>query len=231
MHHRKALLIGNTDGIGLALTHLLLARWFHVIGLSRRDSTVVHPMYSHIVQDVSEDAFRGVLEGVVSTHSDIDVCVYCAGVGAVLDLKNIAAETKVFQVNLMSAVIATEVAIKNMLTRGAGHFIGLSSVMDMVISSEVPSYTASKAGISSYWEGLGLALAGSNVKVSNIRFGFVDTKMADAPVKPFLMSAQQAAEFIFEIIKKPRIRATKPIIMGFLMWLYSLPIRLKLLFQ
>ncbi|MCB9089370.1 MAG: SDR family NAD(P)-dependent oxidoreductase [Calditrichae bacterium] len=64
-------------------------------------------------------------------------------------------------------------------SRGAGRaFIGLSSLADEMISAEAPSYHAAKAGFSNYLEGLALALKPSGVRVTNLRFGFVDTKMA-----------------------------------------------------
>ena len=108
----------------------------------------------------------------------MSVCIYCAGIGGQLELDNLAFETKVFAVNLMSAVVTTEVVLGHMIRNDAGHFIGLSSIADAMTSSRAPSYSASKAGLSRYWEGLGLALARRNVKLTNVRFGFVDTRTA-----------------------------------------------------
>ena len=47
-----AVIIGNTDGIGLALTRQLLDRGFEITGISRRPSTLVHEAYRHCVIDV-----------------------------------------------------------------------------------------------------------------------------------------------------------------------------------
>jgi len=52
------------------------------------------------------------------------------------------------------------------------------------VSSEAPAYNASKAALSSYVEGLSLALRGTGVALTNVRLGFVDTKMAKASAKP-----------------------------------------------
>ena len=46
--------------------------------------------------------------------------------------------------------------------------------------SAAPSYSASKAGLSSWLGGLALALRPRGVHVTNVRLGFVDTKMAKA---------------------------------------------------
>lgn len=203
-------------------------RGYQVIGLSRSPTSISHEKYQHFIQDVTSDDFKTNLSNIISSLPRFDLCVYCAGIGDVLRLDDLEFETKVFRVNLLCASIATEVAVTEMLRRQSGHFIGLSSILDNATSAQAPSYCASKAGISRYWSGLGLALENENVHVSNVRLGFVDTKMAKGHRKPFLMTTTEAAEFIFEIIQKPRVRATKPILMMFLFWLWSLPTRLKL---
>lgn len=228
---KTALLIGNSDGIGLRTTHFLLAQNYKIIGLSKNNVHIDNLNYRHFIQDITHEKYQSALQDILSSMPNLDLCIYFAGIGTSIDLDKLEQETKVFQVNLMSAVITTEAILTKMLKNNHGHFIGLSSVMDVMIVPEAPSYSASKSGISKYWEGLALALKKSEVKVSNIRFGFVDTKMADAPYKPFLMTTQQAAEFIYSIIKRPRPRATKPLVMGLICWFYSLRIRLKLLLK
>jgi len=228
---KLALLIGNSDGIGYKTTESLLAKGYAVIGVSRSALSLDHPDYTHHVQDVADDRYRRMLADILDSLPQLDLCVYFAGIGEPIRLDDLAFETKVFQVNLMGAVVATELVVGEMLRRRRGHFIGLSSIADVLVSAQAPSYSASKAGISRYWEGLGLALAGTGVRVSNIRFGFVDTKMAKSPIKPFLITPQAAASFILDVVERPRIRATKPHIMSWLASLLSVPTRLRLLLR
>src|SRR5262245_14392926 len=168
---KRALVVGNSDGIGLALTRALLQQDYAVVGISRRAAPVEHAHYVHHVQDVAEPGYRDLLTDILVRHPDLSVCIYCAGIGDRLDLGNLAFETKVFQVNLMAAVVTTELVLGHMIRNDAGHFIGLSSIADVLTSADAPSYSASKAGVSRYWEGLGLALAKRKVKVTNVRFG------------------------------------------------------------
>jgi short-subunit dehydrogenase len=158
----------------------------------------------------------------------IDICIYFAGIGEPLNWNNLSNETKVFEVNLMGAVITTELVLSKFYQQGFGHFIGLSSVADMCISPEAPSYSASKVGISWYWEGLGLSNKKSKIKISNIRFGFVDTKMAKSPVKPFLLTIEKASSFVIDVLKNPRLRATKPIAIVPIMWFLQILNRLRI---
>jgi short-subunit dehydrogenase len=227
----QALLIGNSDGIGLALTRRLLAQGYQVTGLSKSLSSIDHPSYQHFVRDVRDPEYRLLLQAILAARPELHLCVYCAGVGGLLDFANLAFETRVFEVNLMAAVVTTELVLNYMIKKGAGHFIGLSSIADSLTSAETPSYSASKAGISRYWESLGLALSGKTVKLTNIRFGFVDTKMAKAKFKPLMLSADQAAGFILAQVNRPRIRATKPYAMAVLVWLVERYMRLLLLIR
>lgn len=221
----RALVIGNSDGIGLATTRALLARGYDVTGISRRAAPITAAGYDHIVQDVTEPRYRDVLNDTLARHADIDLCIYCAGIGTSLDLNDLARETQTFAVNLMAAVVTTEVVLGHMIARDHGHFIGLSSIADLMVSPQVPAYTASKAGISRYWEGLGRALIGRGPKLSNVRFGFVDTKMADAPLRPLLMTTDEAAGFILSVVDRPRLTATKPFVITLLARLTTLIVR------
>jgi short-subunit dehydrogenase len=225
---KRALVVGNSDGIGLAVTRALLQRGYAVVGISRRASPVEHAHYVHFVQDVAEAAYRDLLLEVLARYPDVGTCIYCAGIGDRLDLDNLAFETRVFQVNLMAAVVTTELVLGHMLHNDTGHFIGLSSIADAITSADAPSYSASKAGLSRYWEGLALALARRKVKLTNVRFGFVDTKMAKSEFKPLVLSVEQASAVILHAMANPRIRVTKPRLLAILLWISALATRLRL---
>jgi NAD(P)-dependent dehydrogenase (short-subunit alcohol dehydrogenase family) len=222
---KRALVVGNSDGIGLAVTRALLDQGYAVEGISRRAAPVDHPHYVHHVQDVSGAGYRELLSGLLSRNPDLSVCIYCVGIGDPLSLDNLAFETKVFDVNLTSAVVTTELVLGHMIEKDAGHFIGLSSIADALTSAEGPSYSASKAALTRYWEGLGLAL---RVKLTNVRFGFVDTKMAKSGTKPFLMTAEQACAVILGAIAKPKLRVTRPRLMAVLVWILVGATRLRI---
>ena len=82
----------------------------------------------------------------------------------------------------------------------------LSSIADGFVVPEAPSYAASKAGLSRYLRGLGLALKKQGVYVTNLRFGFVDTKMAQADVKPFEITREMAARIVVRsLMRKPTV--------------------------
>ena len=206
----NALIIGNSDGIGLAITRALLKSRWNIFGISRSASPINDSSYSHIVADVRDDQYPVELRSILKKNGPIDVCIYCAGTGKILDLYSMEGEVDIFDVNLTGMVKTAACVIPAMADRGKGHFIGLSSIVDEMLSPEAPSYHASKAAYSNYLEGLALALRPLGVSVSNVRFGFVDTKMAKDDVKPFMITVDRAARHLQKCIKKKPFRYTAP---------------------
>jgi NAD(P)-dependent dehydrogenase (short-subunit alcohol dehydrogenase family) len=209
----RALIIGNSDGIGLALTRRMLDEGWTVAGVSRRPSPLEErPAYRHVVADVAAADYRSALEAIAASQGPFDVCVYCAGIGQLLDLGDRGAldgDANVVRVNLVGAVETAAVVLPPMIAAGRGHFVGLSSIGDGV-SPQAPSYAASKAGLSSYLEGLALVLRPRGVRVTNLRFGFVDTKMAKSPVRPFMISPARAVDVILACLARRPARFSFP---------------------
>ncbi len=105
MNNKLALVIGNSDGIGLALTKQLLSIGWQVIELSKSHSQVENNLYRHVVCDVTSDGFIQQIKSVLTVPPN--VTVYCAGIGEGFDVKSIDFERQVFQVNLMGATFTT----------------------------------------------------------------------------------------------------------------------------
>lgn len=222
-----ALLIGNSDGIGLATTRELLGRGWTVAGISRSSSPIVHDAYGHHVARVEDDRYPPLLNSIVERYEPIDLCIYFAGIGVLLDPTSMKDESTVFAVNLLGMVTTASRVVPGMVARGTGHLIGLSSVADELLSAQAPSYHASKAGFSNYLESLALALKPTGVKVTNVRFGFVDTKMAKGDVKPFMMTVDGAVRHMIKCIENQPIRYTAPRIVIPLVRLRSWMLRMK----
>lgn len=206
----NVLIIGNSDGIGLALTRLLLAEGGGVVSLSR--SALPENLagrVEHVVLDVTDGSFPERLGALYAEHG-CTACVYCVGIGESLDPGELGDERRTFEVNLMGAVRALEAVVPHMRAAGSGHFVALSSLADVLVNPGAPSYSGSKAGLSSYLEGLALALRPQGVFITNVRFGFVDTKMAKAPTRPFMMTPERAAAHVRRCLDTRPVRLSRP---------------------
>ena len=224
-----ALIIGNSDGIGLAITKALLAQNWKVFGISKSPSKISDKNHKAFIANVQQEEFERTLDLIFNEVNAVDLCIYCAGIGELLDINTFKNEELVFQVNLIGLIKTLTKVIPQMVKVGHGHFIGLSSVADEMVSSEAPSYHATKAAFSNYLEGVALALKSKGVYITNLRFGFVDTKMAKGTVKPFMMNTDRAKDHLLKCISKKPIRYTAPKIIIPLVKFRSWMLRLKTL--
>lgn len=217
----KVLLIGNSDGIGLAATKRLLAAGRQVTGISRSASRIADIRYGHHVMDVGDPRYSKFLNEMLS-DCRLDLCIYLAGIGELLDPLDMGSEASVIDVNLTGMVRTASAVIPVMVKQGKGHFIGVSSLADDFVSAEAPSYHASKAGFTICLGGLARALAPRGVHVTNVRFGFVDTKMAKGEKKPFMMSVEKAVDHLEICIRKKPAVYSAPKAMVWLLRMHKL---------
>jgi len=121
-----------------------------------------------------------------------------------------------------------EALVPHWLERKAGHFIGLSSLADDFYNADAPSYSASKSGFSNYLVSMALKLREHGVSVTNVRLGFVDTKMAKAPSRPLLMSRERAARYVVRCLETRPVQLSVPKLAGAFIravrWMQSLRI-------
>ena len=178
-------------------------------GISRSESPIAACAYRHHIADVSAIEYPQLLHELVLKGTP-DLCVYFVGIGEVLNLTDMKDEPRVIDVNLTCMVKTAAAVIPCMVKNGHGHFIGISSMADSLPTAKAPSYSASKAGFSSYLQGLAQALKPSGVYVTNVRFGFVDTKMAKANYRPFMMSVEKAVDHIERCISRKPVSYTAP---------------------
>ena len=104
MMENRALLIGNSDGIGLAVTKELLDRDWQVTGISRSDSPIKAQYYEHIEAEVQDDTYPALLSSILENGEPIELCIFCAGIGELLDPVNMENEAKIVEVNLLGMV-------------------------------------------------------------------------------------------------------------------------------
>ncbi len=220
------LIIGNSDGIGAAVTRALVARGDTVVGISRSPSPLAEKGPRHLTLDVTSPEYPAVLQRLVSKEDPIDVCIYCAAIGSELTLPDLSKEAQVIEVNLTAMVRTMAALTPDWLSRGNGHFIGLSSLADDFYNQDAPSYTASKAAFSNYLVSMALKLKPHGVNVTNIRFGYVDTKLPKAEQKPMMMTVERAAEHVLRCMKTRPIQLSVPKPIGAILfglrWIQSL---------
>ncbi len=118
--------------------------------------------------------------------------------------------------NLLGVIHTIEPVLPRMLARKRGHVAVVSSVAGYRGLPYSPGYSASKAGVRAYGEGLRAALGPHGVLCSVVVPGFFESPMTDRfhGDKPFLMSLDRAAALVRAGLDRRRARIVFPRLLG-----------------
>lgn len=213
-------LTGAARGIGRA-TALALAARGHRVGLIDRDGITLAENLAQLrihenshasqIADVTDlDAIRAACTRLESEIGPPDVLVACAGVGGLTLLPDLqpGALRAMLDVNVVGVAHAIDAVLPGMFARGRGHLVGISSVAGYRGLPWMAAYSASKAALTTYLEGLRPALKRRGVTITTVYPGFVRTAMTEdtpfrRPVR--MMEPEQAAAYLVKAIeKRPR---------------------------
>ena len=143
-------------------------------------------------------------------HNPIECIIASAGVTCGLmdnGEKELCVESdRVIDVNYKGVEHTISAIVENMKLRRYGQIVLISSLAGMQALPDMPSYSASKAGIIAYGHALRRWLSVYGLKVTIICPGFVTTTMSARHdgSKPFEMSASKAAKIIINAISKEK---------------------------
>jgi len=149
-------------------------------------------------------------------QNPIDLLVANAGIsaGPAPDgtLEGLALASSQVSVNLLGAMHTLEPILPRMVSRRRGHVAVVASVAGLRGLPYSPGYSASKAGVRAYGEGLRAFLAPRGVGVSVIVPGFFESRMTDRFMggKPFLISTERAVEIVRKGLDRRRARIVFP---------------------
>lgn len=129
----------------------------------------------------------------------VDLLIACAGItggvppGAAAEPAGTA--QRLYAVNVLGAMATAEALLPRFRARRAGQVALMSSLAAFATIISAPTYSASKAALLRWGQGLRVRMAGDGVAVSVICPGFVDTPLSDSLVgpKPMMTSPQRAA--------------------------------------
>jgi len=215
----KVLLItGASSGIGEALA-VEFARRGAAVGLLARREEILRSVAGKVAEaggrafavavDVSDAAAVQAATMKVREHlGQIDVLVANAGFGEVTLARDFQIEvvTKIISVNLLGAMNSVAAVLPEMLARGSGQIVGISSLAAARGLPGSGAYCASKAALSIFLESLRVELRASGVHVTTIHPGFIDTPMTRGRNQrmPHLLTADKAAQLMVRAIEARR---------------------------
>lgn len=201
-HGRAVWLVGASSGIGQATAHALHARGARVFVSARNADALeafaaTHPGAQALPVDVTDRVAMNAAAQLVLTAGPLDLLVYCAGHYRELRATdyNLTEMLLHNQVNYIGALHVLQAVLPNFVARRAGHISLVSSVAGYRGLPKSLAYGPTKAALTNLAETLYLDLKGSDVGVSLICPGFVETPLTaqNRFSMPALITPDQAA--------------------------------------
>ena len=222
MNMKKAIVIGASSGIGRELAKVLSQNGYVVGLVARRTELLLElqkeiPTKTYIKRiDVTQTKeAMNLLEELISEMDGMDLIVINSGV--VFPNPNWEQEMETINVNVIGFAAVANVAIKYFCNHGSGHIVGISSIGALIGSPASPVYSASKAFVSNYLEGLRRRVSklDLDVHITDIKPGVIDTAMWKGRIKSKkwwlrVSTVEKTSKQIFEAIRNKRSHAYVP---------------------
>jgi len=213
-----ALVTGASSGIGLELARRL-AREGTKVALVARRRDLLEGLAAEIRAaggtalalpcDVRERMpMHAAVAQAARDLGPIDLLIANAGVGHVIpaDRFDAALFEDTIRTNLLGPVYAVEAALPAMLSRRAGHIVGVSSLAAYRGFPMTHAYCASKSALNAFLEGLRAEISDRGVRITTVCPGFVRTPMTvkNKGAMPFLLEPDEAARRILRAVRAGR---------------------------
>lgn len=186
--NRYALVTGGTSGIGYELAKLLAKDGYNLILVARQQegldkvSQELSLMYKVKVETMSKDLFYPgnafeLVDDIRAKGIQVDVLVNDAGQGQYGEFvdTDIQRELDIIHLNISSLVVLTKSFLKDMVARGEGKILNLSSIAGKMPGPLQAVYHGTKAFVHSFTEAIREEVKDTGVTITSLLPGATNT--------------------------------------------------------
>jgi len=171
---------GGTRGIGGAIAARLAAGGARVLATARTAAPGELPYEVLIVDGRSAEGAAALGEHALGALGGVDIVVNVVGggetgQGSAVDLTDDDWRAA-FELNVLSAVRVDRVLLPQMIARGTGAIVHISSVHRRRPQPRTFTYAAAKAALTNYSKNLANDVAGDGIRVNSVAPGFIETE-------------------------------------------------------
>ncbi len=207
----NAVIFGASSGIGRELAIKLVSNGYRVVVSGRRTEMLQQlcleytnmSFLSFDVQDLGQVEHH--FNAVITELKTIDLIIHCAGIGYENPELEWQLEFDTIATNVISATKIYGLSFRLFKQQGFGHLVGISSIASLRGNRHAPAYFASKAFQVNYLESLYFKtkeVKSGRVFVTDIRPGYIDTRMALGDDIFWMASLRKASTQIYSAIKR-----------------------------
>jgi len=219
---KTALVTGASSGIGRELAKLFAKDGYNLVLVARRKPRLeelaaeLRGKYSITATVIEKDLAcpgspREIFDELRNKSIHVDILVNNAGTGVhgAFHKTDLEEELRLIQVNLVSLTHLTKLAVTEMLKKGTGKILNLGSTASFSPVPLLAIYSATKAYVLSFSEGIAKDLEGTGITVTTLCPGATVTEFAGEALmeeirlfSAMVMSAERVAEIGYHALMK-----------------------------
>lgn len=205
------LIVGATSGIGKALWQhyvslnhnvAIIGRRVELLNSMKADAPTLTFPYEADISNI--DTLNNTLAEIQKELLSLELVIICAGIGELNPELNVSTELSTIATNVVGWTNITDRAYFLFERQGFGHLVTITSVGGMQPTPIAPSYSASKAFQINYTKSLQAKAKNTKIKITEIRPGLVDTRMAKGDGLFWVMPLSKVVPQIVKAIDKKK---------------------------
>jgi short-subunit dehydrogenase len=209
---QRVIIIGASSGIGLELMKLFVKNG-DLVGITGRRCALLEKIAEQFSSNVFVECFdvradQNIvhLESLIKKLNGLDLLIYNSGYGEVSKTLDWNIDQQTVETNVNGFVEIVNYAFNYFAKKGHGQIAATSSIGAIRGNSWAPAYSASKAFMTVYMEGLHIKAKKMklDIAITDILPGFVKTKMAKGNKQFWVVPVQKAVDQIFRAIKNKK---------------------------
>lgn len=182
------LITGGTQGIGLELAKCFAKDKFNLVLVARNEDELsrtakeLTSTYKISVETISKDLFNpqnafSVYKEIKTKNIPVSILVNNAGHGHYGEFKDtdLATELDIINLNISSLVVLSKLFVKDMIDRGEGKILNVSSIASQFPGPYQSVYHGTKAFVQSFTEALRFEVKEHGISVTALLPGATDT--------------------------------------------------------
>jgi len=211
---KRIIIIGATSGIGRKMAELYAAEG-NIVGITGRRKELLNEIESMFPEKIKTECFDvtgkeniSSLGLLIEKTGGMDILIYSSGIGEPSKELDWQLDKLTVDTNVIGFIEIANWGFNYFITQGHGRMAVISSIAANRGNSWAPTYSASKAFQSNYFEAL--AIKAKRMKkvigITCIEPGFVATKMAKGNKQFWVVPLEKAARQMIAAIEKKKLK-------------------------
>ncbi|MBC7826294.1 MAG: SDR family NAD(P)-dependent oxidoreductase [Chitinophagaceae bacterium] len=218
--NKKLIIVGASSGIGKELAKRYVENGW-LVGITGRRNELLNEFQKKHPEQIFTECFdvRGNdnithVQSLINKLEGLDLLIYNSGYGDPSETLEWELDKTTYETNVKGFIEIVHFAFNYFVRQGHGHIAATSSLASIRGSSWAPAYSASKAFMSVYMEGLHMKAkkiarksnTPVDIFITDIQPGFVNTKLAKGNGQFWVAPVEKVGRQIINAIDKKKWR-------------------------